>query len=316
MEVITIEHPQTFHPDDFPPLSIALGFFDGIHKGHQAVIGTAVRKAEAKGIKSAVMTFDPHPSEVLGNSKGPVRYITPLSDKIAILEGMGIDYLFIIHFTKEFASLQPEEFTEKYLVSLHAVHVTAGFDYSYGKFGKGSMATLERDAKGRFETTTVEKLEQGEEKVSSTRLRGLLKEGAVREFTALAGRRCTLRGRVVDGEKRGRQLGFPTANIEPDPQYIIPAPGVYAVRILVGGSWYNGVCNVGYKPTFHDIRPEHPSVEVHILGFSGDIYGEQAVIEWWNRIRSERKFSGLEELVRQIGADKEETASYFASLGE
>lgn len=311
MKVIAIKHPHQFTQEDFPELVMALGFFDGIHKGHQKVIGTAVNIAERTNRKSAMMTFDPHPSVMLQKKSNPIRYITPLDDKIAIVESLGIDYLFVIHFTEEFASLLPEQFVNQYLVGLNVHHVVAGFDYSYGRFGKGTMEELPIYANGRFTQTVIEEQILDDQKVSSSRIREVLKVGSFSEFYHLVGRYYVTKGYVIHGEKRGRKLGFPTANIQVSDSYIFPATGVYAVRIQIERRWYNGVCNVGFKPTFHDHQPEFPSVEVHALDFSGDIYGAEVVVEWHKRLRSEQKFSGLEELVHQIQIDKENAQHYF-----
>jgi riboflavin kinase / FMN adenylyltransferase len=314
VKVIAIEHPHRFNAHDFPPLAMALGFFDGVHKGHQKVIKTAVDTARSRGISSSVMTFDPHPSAVLGKNVGHIRYITPIQDKIALIAELDVDYLFVIHFTEEFASVLPQKFVDDYLINLNVRHVVAGFDYTYGRYGKGTMETLAFHSRGRFTQTTVEKQILEEEKVSSTRIRKTLEEGDFTEFHHLTGRFYTTSGIVIHGEKRGRQLGFPTANIEVSDNYLFPATGVYAVRIHIHGSWYDGVCNVGYKPTFHEKRPEHPSVEVHVLSFSGDIYGEEVEVEWHIRLRSEKKFKGLEELIKQIDTDKAEAQVYFKEL--
>lgn len=311
MKVIAIKHPHQFNQDDFPELVMALGFFDGIHKGHQAVIATAKDIANRTNRKSAMMTFDPHPSVVLGKKSNDVRYITPMDDKIEIVESLGMDYLFVIHFCEEFASVTPEQFVNQYLVGLNVRHVVAGFDYTYGRFGEGTMETLPTYAKDRFTQTVIDEQILDDEKISSSKIRKTLKVGNFSEFYHLVGRYYVTKGHVIHGEKRGRQLGFPTANVEVSDSYIFPATGVYAVRILIEGRWYQGVCNVGFKPTFHEEQPEFPSVEVHALDFNGDIYGAEVVVEWHIRLRSEQKFSGLEELVRQIQTDKENAQQYF-----
>lgn len=316
MEVIVIDHPQSFNQADFPKLSIALGFFDGIHIGHQAVIQTARSKAEEFGLKSAVMTFDPHPSVVLGKRDENIRYITPLDDKIDIIRDTGVDYLFIIRFTKEFARLLPEQFVDQYLIALNAKHVVAGFDYTYGHYGEGTMETLESHSKGQFFITVVSKQTLEDEKISSTRIRSILKMGDFTGFYHLTGRYYLSQGIVIHGEKRGRKLGFPTANLRIDDEYIFPATGVYAVRAKINETWFNGVCNVGYKPTFNEEKPEFPAVEVHILDFTGDLYGQKLQVAWHKRIRSEQKFSGLDALVQQIEADKEHAVNYFMLLNQ
>lgn len=309
MKVIAIKHPHQFTQEDFPELVMALGFFDGIHKGHQKVITTAVDLAKSTNRKSAMMTFDPHPSVML--RKKSIRYITPLEDKIKIVEDLDVDYVFIIHFSEEFADLTPEQFVDQYLVRLNVRHVVAGFDYTYGRFGKGTMEELPTYANDRFSQTVIEKQTLDDEKVSSSRIREILKVGNFLEFYHLVGRFYVTKGHVIHGEKRGRTLGFPTANIEVSDSYIFPATGVYAVCIQIEGHWYKGVCNVGFKPTFHNEQPAVPSVEVHVLDFSGDIYGADVVVEWHTRLRSEQKFSGLEELVHQIHVDKENALQYF-----
>ncbi|CAM4032241.1 bifunctional riboflavin kinase/FAD synthetase [Lederbergia lenta] len=314
MNVIMIHHPQVNNKEDFPALSIALGFFDGVHRGHKEVITTAKNIAKQNGWKSAVMTFDPHPSVVLGKKNTSIQYITPLQDKIDLVEELGIDYLFIIRFTSAFASLSPQQFVDDYLAELNVKHVVAGFDYSYGKFGKGTMETLPTHARGRFDVTTVDKLEDKQEKVSSTAIRKLLSEGSMIEAKELIGRFYTTKGTVIHGEKRGRTIGFPTANIQLHNDYIIPKTGVYAVQLLVAGSWQEGVCNVGYKPTFKDPSKSNLSIEVHILNFDQSIYGEEIELKWHIRIRDEQKFNGIDELKAQIAKDKITAIDYFHSI--
>jgi riboflavin kinase/FMN adenylyltransferase len=310
LEVQRLHFPLNINTNDLPPLAMALGYFDGVHMGHREVIMEAKQKAETLGLASAVMTFDPHPSVVLGKNIQHVQYITPLADKIKIIESLGIDYLFIVHFTPEFANLLPQEFIDQYVIGLNVKHVVAGFDYTYGRMGKGTMETLLFHSREQFTYTIVPKYSKGDEKVSSTRIRSLLKGGAMKELESLLGRNYTTTGTVIHGDKRGRTIGFPTANVEVNEEYILPPLGVYAVKIFVDGTWYQGVCNVGYKPTFKEdaIRP---SIEVHILDFDQDIYGHEVTIEWHLYLRKEQKFSGIEELVAQIEKDKINAINYF-----
>ncbi|MGG3561774.1 bifunctional riboflavin kinase/FAD synthetase [Neobacillus rhizosphaerae] len=310
MEVKKLNFPHNIDRNDFPPLAMALGYFDGVHRGHQQVILEAKKQAEEQGFQSAVMTFDPHPSVVLGKSKKHVQYITPLSDKVKIIEELGIDYLFIVHFTPEFANLLPQEFIDQYVIGLNVKHVVAGFDYSYGRMGKGTMETLPFHSRDQFSSSVVPKLAQGEEKVSSTRIRYLLNEAKVNELPGLLGRYYRTSGTVIHGDKRGRTIGFPTANIDLNEEYMIPPLGVYAVKMKVKDLWYNGVCNVGYKPTFNK-EALKLTVEVHLFGFEQEIYGEEVVVEWHLYLRKEQKFSGIEELVSQIEKDKQKAIDYF-----
>jgi riboflavin kinase / FMN adenylyltransferase len=312
MELIKLNHPHEYKSEDFPAMAMALGYFDGVHLGHQQVINEAKKVAEARGLKSAVMTFDPHPSVVLGKSVQHIEYITPLDEKARIINAMGIDYLFVVRFSTEFSGLLPQEFVDQYIIGLNVHHVVAGFDYSYGKMGKGNMETIQFHSRSKFDFTVVSKLSTSqEEKVSSTLIRGLLRDGKVDEMPELLGRFYTTRGLVVNGERRGRTIGFPTANVLMDDQYILPPTGVYAVKIQVEGTWHEGVCNVGYKPTFHKERKDKPSVEVHIFDFNKEIYGETARIEWHLRLRSEKKFEGIQQLVAQIEKDKQEAIMHF-----
>jgi riboflavin kinase / FMN adenylyltransferase len=313
MDVIMLRHPHSHKKEEFQPMALALGFFDGVHKGHQKVIAAAKKTAEQQGWKSAVMTFDPHPSIVLGRKHQHIHHITPLEEKKRLIEELGIDYLFIVRFTSDFAALEPQQFVDKYIISLNVKHVTAGFDYTYGRLGKGTMETLMFHSRGAFTFTSVDKLEFDQEKVSSTKVRELLSEGLVRDASDLLSRPYRMRGTVIHGDKRGRKMGFPTANIEPDEDYFLPKTGVYAVKIRVQNEWHEGVCNVGYRPTFKS--PDQPilSIEVHIFHYTGDIYGEEVEVDWFIRLRGEQKFSGIEELAAQIERDKKAAAHFFDS---
>ncbi|MGR3763906.1 bifunctional riboflavin kinase/FAD synthetase [Rossellomorea sp. NS-SX7] len=314
MKLITVHHPHSFSKDEFPPMVLALGYFDGVHKGHQRVIRTAVETAREQNVHSAVMTFDPHPSVVLGHKHKHIHLITPLEDKKGIISDLGVDYLFVVRFTSEFASLLPQEFVDQYIIDLNVLHVVAGFDYSYGRMGKGTMETLPFHSRERFTSTTVPKLTEEEDKISSTLIRESLKEGNVRRVSKLLGRPYRMKGTVIHGDKRGRKIGFPTANIEMAHAYLTPKNGVYAVRMGIHGQWYDGVCNVGFKPTFKNPDEYSLSIEVHLFDFHSSIYGEEVYVEWFERIRDEQKFSGIEELISQIQKDKETAISYFSGI--
>ncbi|KHD86540.1 bifunctional riboflavin kinase/FAD synthetase [Heyndrickxia ginsengihumi] len=313
MKVLTVDHPHSFKKEDFPPLVMALGYFDGIHLGHQKVIQTAKQIAEEKHLKSAVMTFDPHPSVVLAKNHKVVELITPLHEKIKLIESMGIDYLFVVHFTTDFASLLPQQFVDQYIVGLGVKHVVAGFDYTYGKFGKGNMNNIEEFANGRFDITVVDKLtlQNRDDKVSSTLIRKCIKEGRVRDLKDLLGRYYEISGIVVHGEKRGRELGFPTANIELSDPYILPPNGVYIVRMYVRNQWHNGLCSVGYNPTFKNPDEYVQTTEVYLLDFSDWIYDEHVIVEWHDRIRDEKKFNSVEDLITEMKHDEQVARNYF-----
>ena len=315
MNVIHLKYPhQLAQKVKDQPYSLAIGFFDGVHKGHKAVIESAIQKAEELNIKSAVMTFDPHPSIVLGGRNEKVFYITPLSQKLDTLEKLNVDTVFVVNFTSDFAKLTPEQFIEYFIIDLNVQHVTAGFDFSFGAFGKGNMELMAQLSNGNYGVTVIDKLSDIEEKISSTRIRKALQDGEMEQVRNLLGRAFEVPGIVVHGDKRGRTMGFPTANVQAMEGCYIPATGVYAVKILVQNEWYNGVCNVGYKPTFHNPDEKRLSIEVHILDFDKNIYGEEVIVGWYKRIRSERKFNGIEALIEQIELDKQQAIAYFEEL--
>lgn len=317
MEIYYLEHPHHLKTEDIPPLVMALGFFDGVHLGHQKVISAAKNEADKRQFKSAVMTFNPHPSVVLGRSVQHVKYITPLEEKIRLIENIGIDYFFVIRFTEDFANLLPQEYVDRYLIDLNVRHVVAGFDYTYGRMGKGTMETLTFHSREKFTFSVIDKLQYGQEKISSTAVRDCIQDGKMEQLPHFLGRFYTTNGCVIHGEKRGRTIGFPTANVDIHDDYLLPPTGVYAVRFKIAKSseTFQGVCNVGYKPTFHKEKADKPCIEVYIFDFDRNIYDEKVTIEWHRRLRSEQKFSGIEELVAQIEKDKENARDYFEKYG-
>jgi riboflavin kinase / FMN adenylyltransferase len=315
VKIIYLTHPHTLNKDQIEPTVMALGFFDGVHLGHQKVIKTAKETATKLGIKSAVMTFHPHPSVVLKKENRHIQYLTPMKDKERVIEELGIDTLYVVKFDELFASLEPQQFVDEYIIGLHVKHVVAGFDYSYGRLGKGTMETLPFHSRNQFEQTVIGKVEYEQEKVSSTLLRQLIKEGQVDKIPTILSRHYKVEGVVVDGDKRGRTIGFPTANVLVEDEYLMPPVGVYAVKAKVHSKWYDGMCNIGFKPTFHnDLKKA--TVEVNIFDFDQDIYHERVEIEWHYRIRSEKKFNGIHELINQLQEDKKQIETYFHNSQE
>ncbi|WP_414043310.1 bifunctional riboflavin kinase/FAD synthetase [Macrococcus sp. EM39E] len=314
--MITIEMNQPIEAHyNHPELALAVGFFDGLHLGHQAVINEMIKIANEKELKKAVMTFDPHPSVVLNPEKKRTDYLTPLQEKKNILEHLGIDYLFVVPFTSTFAKMEEQKFIQDYFTHNKVKHVIAGFDFSYGKFGKGNMLKLETDKKG-FEVTAVPKQALNNEKISTTQIREDLKMGAVKHANAQLGRAYKITGLVVQGEKRGRTIGFPTANVMPNEDFVLPRLGVYAVTLKreSTGKTYQGVCNIGVKPTFHDPDKSQVSIEVNIFDFNESIYGERVEVDWHDFIRPEQKFDGIDALINQINHDKQTAIDILATL--
>lgn len=312
MEIYELSYPSNITTEKNEMYSLAIGFFDGLHKGHQAVIQQAIDKAKELNIRSAVMTFNPHPSHILGGGKNKIGYITPFEEKKRLLSAMGVDTLFVVNFDKLLAALSPEKFVGIFIKELGVLHVTAGFDYTFGSKGAGTMERMAELANGVYGTTIVGKVTDTEDKISSTRIRELLSSGDVAGASSLLGRRFRTIGIVVDGEKNGRKLGFPTANVLPPKGSILPANGVYAVRFKVDGKLYDGVCNVGVKPTFNNPDIQQAIVEVHVLNFDDDLYGKEVAVEWIQHIREEKKFESFAALIAQIAKDKETAIKILA----
>lgn len=301
--------PEEF---DAEPCAIALGYFDGVHLGHRRVIQKAIDTAKLEGLASAVMTFHPHPREVLGQT-GYTSYLTPLEDKLEQFEQMGVDLTYVITFDISFSSVYPEDFINEVLIPLQAKHIVAGFDYTFGYRGMGTVQTLAEYSHGRYKLDIVGPVNRLGEKVSSTVIREYLHHGDVEQARHLLGRPYKLRGVVVHGDKRGRTIGFPTANVAVPEQYLVGRNGVYGVRIKVKDKYYNGVMNIGIKPTFA-LEKKEKSIEVHIFDFQQDIYDEQVEVELLFSIREEQKFSGIEALQAQINKDVEYARKKFAEL--
>ena len=311
MEVIEISHPINSSQFVNENIALAIGFFDGIHIGHQKVLKKMLEVAEHNDLKKAVMTFDPHPSVVLNPEKKRTTYLTPITDKVEAIEKLGVDYCFVVNFSSSFADVSADEFVEQYFIRNHVKAVIAGYDFSFGKYGKGNMASLqENDYPFSVHVVSKQTLEE-DIKISTTNIRTSLELGEVEACTLALGRPYVIKGMVVQGEKRGRTIGFPTANVEPSDEYVLPRNGVYAVTLLIKSrnKVYEGVCNVGVKPTFHDSSVSQVSIEVNIFDFEESIYGERVEVFWHHFIRPEQKFNGIDALVEQISKDKEKAKS-------
>ena len=310
MQTIRLTYPNQLIDEPIPKSVAALGFFDGIHQGHQAVINEAVQKAHAEQKESAVITFHPHPSVVLQQSTESIQYITTIEEKEALLKQMGVDRLYIITFNKELSKLSPKQFIEHFIINLHIEHVVAGFDFTFGHKGTGNMENINTFGFNEYTTTVIDKIELQNEKISSTNIRKNLKVGNIEEVNTLLGRPYEASGTVITGDKRGRLLGFPTANIQVDDLKLLPKQGVYAVKIVVADVVYDGMANLGVKPTF--IQEEtQPTLEVFIFDFDQEIYSEEVKVYWYHYIRDEKKFNGVDEIVTQLKADEQQIRNFF-----
>jgi riboflavin kinase/FMN adenylyltransferase len=298
---------QSYAPDAGPAV-VALGAFDGIHLGHRRILEVAVGRARASGARSLVCTFDPHPLQVLRPGQVPPP-ISTLGERLEQIEAAGIDATVIVPFTREFASVEPEDFARDVLVGrLHAREVIVGFNHTFGRGARGTPALLESlgPALG-FATHVIPPLSVGGLLVSSSRIRDALGAGDVVTAAALLGRPYTIRGPVVRGAGRGRSLGFPTANVSAERPLLVP-PGVYAgyawidpsARPEVPGQRFKCVLNIGFRPTFGAAAY---AIEVHLLDFDGDLYGRRIKVDVVARIRDERRFPDVEALRAQIRRD-------------
>lgn len=310
MRTIKLSYPHTLLMDELPETVAAIGFFDGVHKGHQQLINTAVNRARDEQMESAVITFHPHPSVVLKKDVQHVQYITPLHVKQELMQQLNVDRLYVITFDKDLSSLEPQAFINHFIINLNIKHLVTGFDFSYGHKGRGNVETLEDHAHGKFNYTVITEVQSDDQKISSTRIRELMKSGDIKKVNDLLNRPLIVKGTVEEGEKRGRAIGYPTANIKVSPDALLPKIGVYAVKVLFKNEVYEGMASLGYNPTFTSDR-EEPIIEVNIFDYNNDLYGEELIVEWHKYIRDEVKFSSAEKLIEQIAQDEKEIRNYF-----
>jgi len=295
---------------------VTIGAYDGVHLGHRAVVSTVKGRAEASGHRSAVVTFDRHPAQIVRPDSAPLL-LTDLDQKLELLAETGVDYTLVVRFDEERAAESAEDFVEKVLVGcLNARDVVVGEDFHFGHRRRGNVAMLEDLGASMGFTVHGHKLvgpdgraARDDAQVSSTAIRRALHEGRLADANRMLGRPHSMRGPVVPGDARGRMLGFPTANIAISPEMLMPADGIYAgelVRRSTGETMPSAVY-VGKRPTFHDDR-SMTLLEVHVLDFAGDLYGEDAEVRFTHRIRPDARFASVEELTVQLRADCDEAA--------
>jgi riboflavin kinase/FMN adenylyltransferase len=276
--------------------SVAIGIFDGVHAGHQEIVAEAARHGEV-----TVLTFDPHPTSIFAPERTP-SVLAPLQDRIALLKAAGASGVVVLPFTREFSSLTPDQFIEEILIDqLHASHVTVGENFTFGHKAAGNVETLKNSGKS-FGVSSVQLAENRGSPVSSSRIRTLIVDGDIERANELLTRRFYLRGPVVHGEKRGRTIGYPTANIGLTEYATIPADGVYAGWLEVGADRWPAAISIGTNPTFPGVRGRQ--VEAYALDESGlDLYDQEAKLEFGWRLRDTLKFDGLDPLLVQMKAD-------------
>jgi riboflavin kinase/FMN adenylyltransferase len=289
-----------------PNSVVTVGTFDGVHLAHREIIRDVVGRARVKEGRSVVVTFDPHPREVVGQGKGPVELLSTVEERITEIGALNVDLLLIIGFTYEFSRISPREFYQRYIVQGTGVdEVVVGYDHMFGRDREAGIRELvEMGKEFDFSVFAIHPFTVGGETVSSTRIREALGAGDVERAAAFLGRPYPLSGTVLKGDGRGRKLGFPTANLEPAAsKKVIPARGVYAVAAEVRGEHRYGMANIGVRPTVGAGLPV--MIEVHLFDYDRDIYGETLHIAFLRRLREEKKFGSLEELTAQLHRDME-----------
>lgn len=292
---------------------VTIGTFDGVHLGHRKIIARLHDLAASINGESVIFTFDPHPRKVVAPSETNLRLLTTLEEKIALFEQAGIDHLIAYPFTPEFARLTYEEFVEQILVGqIHTQSLVVGYDHKFGKGRQGDFDLLKSCAdRLGFQIEKLDVLLMNESNVSSTKIREAIQVGDFETANTYLGYAFTIHGMVVEGQRLGRTIGYPTANIDAmDPDKIIPGYGVYAVQVKVRNQTYTGMLNIGSRPTVNH-NADHRTVEVNLFDFSDDIYGEPVEVVFYHKLREEQKFASLDALKEQLAKDRINTISYF-----
>lgn len=284
----------------YKDIVLTLGFYDGVHKGHQRILKYMTGQAKRRKGKSCLITFFSHPSDFFSGRS--LSLITTWEEKEEILTRAGIDSVMLLDFTSQLASLSPHSFMEKIKQDIEIGEIVVGEDFVFGNKKKGDVRWLRKNEKVfGYKLKIIPSLKIAGEKVSSSLIRRWLKEGKIKKVTRWLGRYPTILGRVIKGKGRGRNLGYPTANLKPHPEKLLPGTGVYAGEVMVGGNYYKGIVNVGNKPTFKDMSF---GVEVYILGFEKDIYGEEVKIQLVDKLREIEQFSSSGQLAKRLEEDK------------
>ncbi len=285
---------------------VTVGTFDGVHLAHQEILREVVHRARNHNGRNVCFTFDPHPKEIVGKENRSVDLLTTLEERVEILGDLGIDILFVIEFTYEFSRQTPRQFYERYLINgVGIIEEVGGYDHMFGRDREGGINELKKlGEEYGFSVTILPPFRVDGEVVNSTKIRQFLLEGDVRRAAQFLGREYSLDGSVVKGDGRGASLGFPTANILPSSsKKLTPKDGVYLVRASIGTDKYYGMMNIGVRPTFE--TDHRRTVEVNLFDFNGSIYGSRIRVQFLERIRDEKRFASVRELVERMGRDKE-----------
>ncbi len=285
---------------------LTVGTFDGVHEGHQTIIERVVDHAQKLGARSIVVTFDPHPREIIHTGKGGIHLLTTIEERAELLDKLCVNIMLVIPFDRDFSLLTSEQFVRDILYRKIGVReFVIGYDHHFGRDREGSRETVERLGRALdFKVEVVEAHDIGEITVSSTQVRKALEQtGHVELATKFLSRPYRLKSTVIHGDKRGKKIGYPTANLKPDKtNKVIPANGVYAVDVVIDDEVFKGMMNIGVRPTFDG--SDERTLEVNLFDFDRNIYGETVEVRFIKRIRDERKFQSVKELIAQLGDDK------------
>lgn len=297
---------RTRWQDDF---SACIGYFDGLHLGHQALLHKTLELAEKTQSKAAIITFEPDPWETIFEKK--YQHLTTMKDRIEMAKTMGFDYFIILTFNKEMSALTGEQFYQRILKTMPLKHLVCGFDFKYGYKGQGTIEQLKQQAK-TFDITVIEQVKDGQEKISTTRIIEAINQGNVEEAHRLLGYPYRIRGVVGSGRKQGTKIGYPTANIDYHCEYIIPAEAVYVGELMLDNKTYPAMISIGHNPTFN--QRIDLALEVHIFNFNRSIYGERVAVNFLHYLRPQIKFDYIDDLIQQLDQDKINSLAYFKEI--
>lgn len=292
-------------------LHACIGYFDGIHLGHQKLMEKAIQNAKENRGLSAVITFEPDPWQIIKHMN-KIPHLTSMQQRKQIAKEIGIDLWIVLEFTNEMANLSVEEFHVKILKKLALQSIVCGFDFRYGKEGKGDSNTLRKMK--NLDVYVIEKISYNNQKISSTRIEHLIVNKQIEEANILLTRPYQIHGHVIYGKQNGKKIGFPTANLKPNANYIIPCKGVYVGAVLVKNNLYNAVINIGNNPTFSNDNVL--SIEAHLFDMNDDIYNEYVIFEFYKWIREEKKFKKVEDLIQQLRQDCQICKQWYHSFRE
>ncbi len=294
---------------------ITIGTYDGLHLAHRQVIDKVTGLAKEKGFRSFIVTFEPHPQEVLKNKTPDIKLLTAIDEKLRLFEKAGVENVLVIKFTEEFSKTDAKEFYEKYIYGgIGLSDLVIGYDHLFGRNREGSFETLKAiSSEYGFNIHRVDEIDIEGKPVSSTRIRHALAEGNIEEANKLLGYEYGFDGIVVEGDKVGRTIGYPTVNLKPVKENkVMPKEGIYCVRVIFNRDEYYGMMYHGFRPTLSEGIQR--ALEAHIFDFNKNVYGEKITISFLIRLRDDKKFSGKEELIAQIDKDKEDSLKYINVL--